>query len=70
MIVLEYNHCLTNKNSGIGSILRLNAWYHLEVEKISNQNMQDPRWAFFRKQIFSAKLGQFETQSILKFREI
>ena len=44
---------LTSKNSGFGSILRLNAW------KISNQNIQDTLWAFFRKQIFSAKLEQF-----------
>ena len=31
----------------------------MKAEKISNQNIQDQLWAFFRKHIFSAKLGQF-----------
>ena len=66
----EFVGQLTSKKNVIDSILRLNAWYHMKAEKISNQNIQDQLWAFFRKHIiFSAKLGQFETQSIHKFRE-
>ena len=41
-IFSEFFGLLTSKNSGIGSIFRLNAWYHLKAEKISNQNIQDP----------------------------
>ena len=44
---------------GIGSILRLNAWFRLKGEKISNQNIQDQLWALFRPKV-CAKLGQFE----------
>ena len=50
---------IDEQKSVIGSILRLNAWYHMKAEKIANQNNQDQLWAFFRKHIFSAKLGQF-----------
>ena len=32
------------QKSVIGSILRLNAWYHMKAEKISNQNIQDQLW--------------------------
>ena len=50
---------IDGKKSVIGSILRLNAWYHMIAEKILNQNIQNQLWAFFRKHIFNAKLGQF-----------
>ena len=53
------------------------AAYYLKAEKISNQNIHDPLWAFFRKQIFSAKLEQLgdnlrpnRSKTLEKFRPL